>query len=539
MSPEEKKLEKLQKLFEVVNEDYATPDDLIQLSEALIGVISETKKVIDREREEEKGEDKKEKTELRKLLEEKEQKLDTIISRLASDTTKALTQAESKTSKELKRLEKKIPNRTDLTGIYAEIAQIKRELTTVPTEITANPEAVRNALELLQGGERLDKSAIRGLDEALLTIEEKSKQRETNFGFVLRDVTAGTGVTIDKSDPNRPVISSTGTGGGHVIEDEGTPLTQRTNLNFVGAGVTVTDDAGNDATVVTILGGGGGSGTPGGSDTQVQFNDGGSFGGDAGLTYNKTSNELTAGSFSGGASALTSLNINGTNGNGHIHMKHQASDPTSQASSTTIFADANGNPAWINNGLSKITLDGDGVTAARSYTLPDASGTVALTSDLHAPVTVTDSAEIDFTLTGQDITASLKAGSIDESKLDASTNASLALANSASQPGHTHTSTDINDFNEAAQDAIGTILQNTDDATWTYDDVGDTISFTTPINHISNRTVKATLDGTEEVIVVDLSDNSFKKTTTQDIANLATGGSGVSEELAIAYAVSL
>lgn len=60
------------------------------------------------------------------------------------------------------------------------------------------------------------------------------------------------------------VISSTGGGGGHTIQDEGTPLTQRTNLNFVGAGVTVTDDSGNDATVVTISGGGGtidGSGT--------------------------------------------------------------------------------------------------------------------------------------------------------------------------------------------------------------------------------------------------------------------------------------
>lgn len=46
-------------------------------------------------------------------------------------------------------------------------------------------------------------------------------------------------------------------GGGHTIQDEGTPLTQRTNLNFVGAGVTVTDDAGNGATVVTIPSGGG------------------------------------------------------------------------------------------------------------------------------------------------------------------------------------------------------------------------------------------------------------------------------------------
>lgn len=36
-----------------------------------------------------------------------------------------------------------------------------------------------------------------------------------------------------------------------------------------------------------------GGGTPGGSDTQIQFNDGGAFGGDAGLVYNKTSNILT------------------------------------------------------------------------------------------------------------------------------------------------------------------------------------------------------------------------------------------------------
>lgn len=41
-------------------------------------------------------------------------------------------------------------------------------------------------------------------------------------------------------------------GSAHVIEEEGTPLATRTKLNFVGAGVTVTDDSGDDATVVTI-----------------------------------------------------------------------------------------------------------------------------------------------------------------------------------------------------------------------------------------------------------------------------------------------
>lgn len=42
---------------------------------------------------------------------------------------------------------------------------------------------------------------------------------------------------------------------GHVIQDEGISLTQRVNLNFVGAGVTVTDNLASNSSVVTINGG--------------------------------------------------------------------------------------------------------------------------------------------------------------------------------------------------------------------------------------------------------------------------------------------
>jgi len=38
-----------------------------------------------------------------------------------------------------------------------------------------------------------------------------------------------------------------------------------------------------------------GAATPGGADTQVQFNDGGALGGDAGLVYDKTTDKLTVG----------------------------------------------------------------------------------------------------------------------------------------------------------------------------------------------------------------------------------------------------
>ena len=51
-------------------------------------------------------------------------------------------------------------------------------------------------------------------------------------------------------------LRSVGVGSGHAIQDEEVPLTTRSSLNFVGAGVTVTDDEANDATIVTIPSGG-------------------------------------------------------------------------------------------------------------------------------------------------------------------------------------------------------------------------------------------------------------------------------------------
>jgi hypothetical protein len=58
-----------------------------------------------------------------------------------------------------------------------------------------------------------------------------------------------------------------------------------------GANITLTQSG----QVITIASSGG-SASAGGSNTQVQFNDGGALAGDSGLTYNKTTDRLTAGS---------------------------------------------------------------------------------------------------------------------------------------------------------------------------------------------------------------------------------------------------
>jgi hypothetical protein len=63
-------------------------------------------------------------------------------------------------------------------------------------------------------------------------------------------------IQIQDGTPTPPPTTT-----GHTIQDEGVDLTQRAYLNFVGAGVTATDDPVNDATIVTINQGITGSGT--------------------------------------------------------------------------------------------------------------------------------------------------------------------------------------------------------------------------------------------------------------------------------------
>ena len=58
----------------------------------------------------------------------------------------------------------------------------------------------------------------------------------------------------------------------------------------------------------------------------------------------------------GTAVAFTSVNINGTGGNGHVHYKHQASDASSTGSSTVVWAGADGELYAKNDGNPKTKL---------------------------------------------------------------------------------------------------------------------------------------------------------------------------------------
>ena len=77
-----------------------------------------------------------------------------------------------------------------------------------------------------------------------------------------------------------------------------------------------TDGAGH-LTWAPGTGGNGGNGNPGGANSQVQFNNAGTFGGDAGFTYDNVNNRL---SVSGNISAINILSDNYLYANGSIYL---------------------------------------------------------------------------------------------------------------------------------------------------------------------------------------------------------------------------
>jgi len=114
-------------------------------------------------------------------------------------------------------------------------------------------------------------------------------------------------------------------------------------------------------------GSGGGGGTPGGSDTQVQFNDGGAFGGDAGLVYDKTTNKLTAGGdveLNDGGSFTTTL---------------QTVTPT--ANRTISFPNATGTVALVAGSSGQLVVNQSGAYAGvANSSVDNATGNITLGS---------------------------------------------------------------------------------------------------------------------------------------------------------------
>lgn len=147
-------------------------------------------------------------------------------------------------------------------------------------------------------------------------------------------------------------------------------------LGGINGYVLQTDGTGN-LTWTAQTGNGGGNGTPGGSNTQVQYNDAGSFGGNVGFTFNEVTGNLNV-------PVLSVAGISNLNSNSNVKI-------TGGSNNQVLTTDGAGNLSWSTTGggnwsnVSNIIV-GDlffGIYAA-SNTSIGPGNTVAITSTLNS-----------------------------------------------------------------------------------------------------------------------------------------------------------
>ena len=163
---------------------------------------------------------------------------------------------------------------------------------------------------------------------------------------------SGTNITGTLTTGAQPNITSTGSLTGLTVSNAtgivnftttaNVTLGAVANLHISGGSadyVLKTDGAGNLSWVAQSGGGGGGS--PGGSNTQIQFNDAGSFGGTANLTFDKTSNTLSATNLtSGGTVNFTTASNVSLGSVGNIKIAGGSADQV-------LKTDGTGNLSWV------------------------------------------------------------------------------------------------------------------------------------------------------------------------------------------------
>jgi hypothetical protein len=179
---------------------------------------------------------------------------------------------------------------------------------------------------------------------------------------------------------------------------------------------------------------GGGGGTPGGSDTQVQFNDGGAFAGDADLTWNKTTNVL-------GITGDVNLSDGGT-----YTTTLQTITPT--AARTISFPDATGTVALVGGSSGQVLYNNAGAVAGGNLGYNATTGVFGYLSGTGTITQATNKA------TG--VTLNSPAGQItlNGAALDADTTVSFTLTNSSI------TANDVLILNHLSAGTAGSYLLN-------------------------------------------------------------------------------
>lgn len=239
--PNDKKLKRLEALLDTFDAGAVQPDELIKAIDAVMAIIDQNGRTLFDKIIETKEINNKDIERVKFELNQAKQNLESIIEEVKNKNGVTLAEIKRTFVNEIKRVESLIPElppETDLTEVFNGIESHKEQLEQLSVLIVG--ENIRNSLESLQGDDRLDKSAIRGLDELIDDLRKIAKSQQPQAVGVrllrylsdvnIEGITDGQGIawnsTTQKFEP------ATLGGGSGFTELTATGSTNGTNVTF-------------------------------------------------------------------------------------------------------------------------------------------------------------------------------------------------------------------------------------------------------------------------------------------------------------------
>jgi hypothetical protein len=220
------KIEKLNKLLEMMQNDTVTPKEIENFLGVVLGVISKAKENF------------------QTISSDNLAKIEQALEFIQSEHQNVLSKIDTKEEKTNNKLDTKIVSFQsnidakikELNAIVEELKSIEykdgkdadeevivsKVISKLPKQETDTAEIIKDKLETLKGKERLNVSAIEGIeiytskkdfDFALGVLDQRTQFLiNKRSGSGIQSIVAGTNVTVDNTDPLNPIISSTGSG---------------------------------------------------------------------------------------------------------------------------------------------------------------------------------------------------------------------------------------------------------------------------------------------------------------------------------------
>lgn len=233
------------------------PEDLASVTQGILSTVKEVRELLETRLTDSQSESKTSVEQITTSLSDLEERIQGLISDTKETGLSQIKELSQTLSTEIQRIESLIPDITDLSPleqkIDAGIAALEAKIPVIPELEELKAEGIRNKLETLEGKERLNASAIDGLDE------KENKLTDSIINRAIGIVDQRTSFLINRVSNLSDRVDTLNTGGPVSVEGAqdavGSILTDSTTIDFTydDATPTITADIINGSVTLAKL----------------------------------------------------------------------------------------------------------------------------------------------------------------------------------------------------------------------------------------------------------------------------------------------